>query len=339
MTDCAISSELGTNTSAPSAVRTSVARAPMWRTSPPIPAICTTSPRWIGRSKSRMSPEAKLFTRFCSPSPAPTPKALARIVSLVRSTPSAASARVKPPKITAYWITADSARGMPRAMRTRGNTSSASTRRSAAAATKASQIVSANTTTSPSEIRIAPQPHCAASAARAAVTVADRRVSASRVAAIHASTPAHRSTRTVRRSITARCCCTEARSAKTRLRSSTPAEAPGHLHRGQDGQAVVAAAERPDPDQPPELDVAGPAQHEGARERGEEQPPDEPAGRRRHHVGVGGRGAGPRAAAVSTRSITRLATSISARNSMCSKSGAVESTERIPSTRKSTPKT
>ncbi len=80
----AIMSELGTNTSAPSAVRTSVARAPMWRTSPATPEVCTTSPRWMGRSKSRMSPEAKLFTRFCSPSPAPTPKALARIVSFAR---------------------------------------------------------------------------------------------------------------------------------------------------------------------------------------------------------------------------------------------------------------
>ena len=151
----------------------------------------------------------------------------------------------------------------------------------------------------------------------------------------------------MRRSITARFCCTEASEREGAAPQQHPGEPPRHLHRGQDRQAVVAAAERPDPDQAPQLHVADPGQPEGARERGEQEPPDEAPRRRRHdvRVGLGGRARGGgrsirgRRAEVSTRRITRLATSISARKNMCSNSGAVESTERIASTRKSAPKT
>jgi hypothetical protein len=40
-----------------------------------IPPASTVSPTWIGRSKSRISPETKLLTMLCRPKPIPTPNA------------------------------------------------------------------------------------------------------------------------------------------------------------------------------------------------------------------------------------------------------------------------
>ncbi|EXI73555.1 MAG: hypothetical protein AW07_02513 [Candidatus Accumulibacter sp. SK-11] len=66
---------LGTTTSAPSKVVMMVARMPMSRTLPLIPATSTTSPSRIGRSNIRISPATKFFTTSCRPKPMPTPSA------------------------------------------------------------------------------------------------------------------------------------------------------------------------------------------------------------------------------------------------------------------------
>jgi hypothetical protein len=86
----------GTITSAPSNVRTVLERMPIRFTSPVSVPSCTESPTWIGRSKSRMSPDTKLFTTFWSPKPTPTPSAPAMIVMRVRSIPSAPSPIMNP---------------------------------------------------------------------------------------------------------------------------------------------------------------------------------------------------------------------------------------------------
>jgi hypothetical protein len=52
-------------------VRTTLERMPIRRTLPMIPPASMASPTWIGRSKSRISPETKLFTRLCRPNPIP----------------------------------------------------------------------------------------------------------------------------------------------------------------------------------------------------------------------------------------------------------------------------
>ena len=51
---------------------------------------------FIGRSKSRISPDTKLLITFCNPNPIPTLNAPARIVTFVKSIPSAPKATKKP---------------------------------------------------------------------------------------------------------------------------------------------------------------------------------------------------------------------------------------------------
>ena len=97
MTLLEIRSPLGTTTSAPSTVRIVLERMPMRRTSPTSEPTSTTSPTWIGRSKSKISPETKLDTRFCSPKPSPTPSAPASSVTRERPMPAALKASTTPP--------------------------------------------------------------------------------------------------------------------------------------------------------------------------------------------------------------------------------------------------
>jgi len=54
------------------------------------------SPTRIGRSKSRISPETKLFTMLYRPKPIPTPNAPAMMVTFVRSSPRIARPARKP---------------------------------------------------------------------------------------------------------------------------------------------------------------------------------------------------------------------------------------------------
>ena len=89
----------GTTTSAPSNVVSVVARMPISRTLPDVPATSTTSPGWIGRSNIRIRPETKLLTTFCRPKPMPTPSAPNTIANWLVSKPAAASA-TNSPKIT-----------------------------------------------------------------------------------------------------------------------------------------------------------------------------------------------------------------------------------------------
>src|SRR4029453_8101470 len=70
-TSCA----LGTMTSAPCPVRTTLERMPIRRTLPVIPPASMVSPTRIGRSKSRITPETKLFTTLRRRKPIPTPNA------------------------------------------------------------------------------------------------------------------------------------------------------------------------------------------------------------------------------------------------------------------------
>ena len=84
-----MSEPFGRITSEPSAVRMTLARMPMRRTSPKFPPTSITSPILIGRSKSRMRPDTKLLMTFCNPNPIPTLKAPARIVIFVKSIPNA----------------------------------------------------------------------------------------------------------------------------------------------------------------------------------------------------------------------------------------------------------
>ena len=65
-------------------------------TSPSRPATSIVSPTWMGRSKSRIRPDTKLFTMFWRPKPMPTPKAPASSVTRLRSTPAAARASSRP---------------------------------------------------------------------------------------------------------------------------------------------------------------------------------------------------------------------------------------------------
>src|SRR5881409_2763556 len=69
---------------------------PIRETSPSRSPISAMSPTWIGRSKSRMSPDTKLLTMLCRPKPMPTPNAPTRTVTLVRSSPSTPKASAKP---------------------------------------------------------------------------------------------------------------------------------------------------------------------------------------------------------------------------------------------------
>ncbi len=92
---------LGTMTSAPSHVRTVQDRMPICCIRPEMSPIWTASPTSIRRSNRTTIPETKLLTTFCSPNPMPTPNAPARMVTLVRSTPSAASASRKPARSSA----------------------------------------------------------------------------------------------------------------------------------------------------------------------------------------------------------------------------------------------
>src|SRR5262245_13609149 len=96
ITRSVVSVPFGTMTSPPSPVRTMLARMPMERTSPLRSPTWITSPTWMERSTRRMRPETKLFTTACRPKPMPTPKALTRIVTRVRSMPMAAMARMRP---------------------------------------------------------------------------------------------------------------------------------------------------------------------------------------------------------------------------------------------------
>ena len=50
------------------------------------------TPTCTGCSNTRMRPDTKLFTTFCRPNPIPTPKALTRSITLLKSTPAAAKA-------------------------------------------------------------------------------------------------------------------------------------------------------------------------------------------------------------------------------------------------------
>ena len=66
----------GMISSEPLVSKMTLARMPMRSTRPMVLAsICTVSPTLIGRSKSRIRPEMKLFMRFCRPNPRPTPNA------------------------------------------------------------------------------------------------------------------------------------------------------------------------------------------------------------------------------------------------------------------------
>src|SRR6478672_493240 len=85
-----MSDPFGTMTSEPSAVRMTLARMPMRLTSPTLPPTSMTSPTFIGRSKSRISPDTKLLITFCNPNPIPTLNAPARIVTFVKSIPECA---------------------------------------------------------------------------------------------------------------------------------------------------------------------------------------------------------------------------------------------------------
>ena len=87
---------LGTTTSAPSKVVKVVARMPMSRTVPTVPASSTVSPGWIGRSNIRIRPETKLFTTVCSPKPMPRLSAPSTMASCDTSKPAAASATTSP---------------------------------------------------------------------------------------------------------------------------------------------------------------------------------------------------------------------------------------------------
>ena len=91
----------GTMTSAPSAVRMMQARIPMRRTSPTSVSICMRSPTLFGRSKSKINPQTELLMTVCSQNPMPTVNAPARIVTLAKSTPSAAKPTKKPKSRTA----------------------------------------------------------------------------------------------------------------------------------------------------------------------------------------------------------------------------------------------
>ena len=93
-----ISCEFGTINSAPVQVRTVLERIPIRFTSPSsaVSRSWMLSPTWAGRSKSRISPETKLFTTFCRPKPIPTPKAPASSVKRSRLSPVAAIAMKKP---------------------------------------------------------------------------------------------------------------------------------------------------------------------------------------------------------------------------------------------------
>ena len=91
-----ISCPLGTINSELLKSRMMLARIPIRRMTPISLWTCTTSPTFTGRSKSRISPETKLFTMFCKPKPIPTPSAPARTVNFVMSTPRAAIATKNP---------------------------------------------------------------------------------------------------------------------------------------------------------------------------------------------------------------------------------------------------
>ena len=65
-----------------------LARMPIRSTTPTASPVCTESPIFTGRSKSRIRPETKLLMMFCRPKPTPTPSALTRMVNLVMSMPS-----------------------------------------------------------------------------------------------------------------------------------------------------------------------------------------------------------------------------------------------------------
>ena len=92
-----MSCELGTITSAPAPVRSTLARMPMRLTLPLCPAMSTESPTLMGRSNSTMRPETKLLTMLCKPKPTPTPSALAKMVNRSRLTPVEAMAISRPP--------------------------------------------------------------------------------------------------------------------------------------------------------------------------------------------------------------------------------------------------
>ena len=65
----------------------------MYSTVPAVSPSWTRSPTLIGRSNSRISPDTKLFTTFCSPNPSPTVRAVTSRLSCVKLTPAVAMAR------------------------------------------------------------------------------------------------------------------------------------------------------------------------------------------------------------------------------------------------------
>ena len=96
ITRAEMKSPFGTITSAPSKVRTLLARMPIVVTMPKRSSSWTRSPTRIGRSKSRITPETKLLTTFWSPKPMPTPNALSIRVTRSREKPIAPMATTKP---------------------------------------------------------------------------------------------------------------------------------------------------------------------------------------------------------------------------------------------------